>query len=112
MSATRSLTKFYGSFFLHCADVALCPYTVTLGAFMDPLQPKTEELILGVGACVVLSTLVPVLPTLCSITFAVAAFAMSLALASMFIAYPIAILADAIDSCCSYEDYNDFAYEL
>ena len=111
MSATRSLTGFYGSFFWGCADVAICPYTLTIKAFMDPSQPRTEDFILGVGACVFLSTLVPVLPAITSMTFAIASFAISLALASMFIAYPIAILADAIDSCENEHQFdNQFVF--
>ena len=108
MSATGSLTKFYGSFFLGCVDLAVCPYTFTLGAFLDPNEPKTEQLVLGVAACVVLSVVVPILPTITSITFAIAMFAASLALASMFIAYPIALLADALDSISPHE--HQFAF--
>ncbi|MDR3502808.1 MAG: hypothetical protein P4L79_09515 [Legionella sp.] len=96
MSATRSLTNFYGSFFLGCAEVAVSPYSLTLNAFMGS-QPKTEDLILGIGACVFFSTIVPILPEVTSFTFAVAAFAASLALASMFVTYPISILMDALN---------------
>lgn len=96
MTATRSLTNFYGSFFLGCTKLAICPYTETLRAFMDPQRLRTEELMLGVAACIVLTTVVPVLPTLTSFTFTIALFAASLAMASMFLAYPFAILADAL----------------
>lgn len=96
MSATRSLTNFYGSFFLGCGQVAVSPYILTLNAFMSS-QPKTEDLILGIGACIFFSTVVPILPEITSFTFAVATFAASLALASMFVSYPISILMDALN---------------
>lgn len=96
MTATRSLTKFYGSFFLGCGQVAASPYLLTLNAFMDS-QPKKEDLILGIAACVFFSTVVPILPEVASFTFAVAAFAASLALATMFVTYPISILMDALN---------------
>lgn len=99
MPAVRSLTRFYGSFFLSCASFSVCPYLMTAGAFIDSDHPKTEELLLGVGVCIFLSTVVPILPAITSVTFALAAFAASLALASMFIAFPLALLSDALDSC-------------
>lgn len=111
MSSTRSLTGFYGSFFWGCVEVAVCPYSLTIQAFMDSSEPRTEDFLLGVGACVFLSTLVPVLPSITTVTFAIASFAISLALASMFIAYPIAILADAIESSQNEHQLNNhFAF--
>lgn len=95
MSATRSLTKFYGSFFLGCGELSISPYLLTLNAFMRS-QPKEEDLILGIGACIFFSTIVPILPQVTAFTFAVASFAASMALASMFVTYPLAIFADAV----------------
>ncbi len=97
MSATKSLTHFYGSFFGKCAQVAIYPYLVTMGAFMDS-NPDEDDLILGLGVCLFLSTVVPILPALTSFTFALASFGACLAIASMFIAYPVALLSDALDS--------------
>ncbi|KTD56942.1 hypothetical protein Lsai_1919 [Legionella sainthelensi] len=97
MSATKSLTRFYGSFFLKCGEVAIYPYLLTMGAFIDS-KPKEEELILGIGVCLFLSTVVPILPAITSITFAIASFGISLALASMFVTYPVALISDALDS--------------
>ncbi|CDZ77745.1 hypothetical protein BN59_02035 [Legionella massiliensis] len=97
MPAVRSLTEFYASFFTKTALFAVSPYTLTFAAFLDSRNPKTEELLLGVAACVILSTVVPVLPWITSITFAIAGFAMSVALASMFIAYPVALIMDALE---------------
>lgn len=108
MSATKSLTQFYGSFFWKCGEIALCPYLLTMGAFIDSKPAKTEDLILGVGVCLFLSTVVPILPAITSITFAVAAFGISLALASMFVAYPVVLLSDAIESTRS--DRHEFAF--
>ncbi|KTD14133.1 hypothetical protein Lgra_0743 [Legionella gratiana] len=98
MSATKSLTQFYGSFFLKCGEIAIYPYLLTMGAFIDSNPPKQEDLILGIGVCLFLSTVVPILPAVTSITFAIASFGICLGLASMFIAYPTALLFDALDS--------------
>ena len=106
MTATRSLTKFYGSFFLGCAELAVCPYIYTMKAFMGT-QPETKDLVLGIGACIFFSTVVPVLPGIASLTFAIASFAASIALATMFVAYPLAVISDALDSCHASEE-NDF----
>lgn len=97
MSAVRSLTDFYASFFTKTALFAVSPYTLTVAAFLDSRNPKSQDLLLGVAACVILSTVVPVLPWITSITFAIAGFAMSVALASMFIAYPVALIMDALE---------------
>ncbi|EHL31580.1 hypothetical protein [Legionella drancourtii] len=101
MSATRSAiskaTVSYGSFFVGCAAFAISPYLLTLRAFVNSKPAKTEDLVLGAAACIFLSTVVPILPTITSITFTLAAFAMSVALASMFLIYPLALLNDALD---------------
>lgn len=95
MSATRDLTKFYGSFFVKCGIVSISPYLLTLDAFINSKPAKTEDLVLGAATCIFLSTVVPILPSITSITIAMALFAASLALASMFLAYPIALCIDA-----------------
>lgn len=110
MTATGSLTKFYASAFFKCGEVALCPYILTLKAFYDPERPRNEDLIMGAAACVLLSTLVPILPTLTTITLTIAAFGACLALASMFVAYPIALLIDAMDSCDDHHHHHHMAY--
>lgn len=101
--ATRSLTSFYGSFFLGAVDVALLPYTLTFEAFAGQ-TPKDEDVILGLIACVFLSTVVPILPELFSITFAIASIAVTFAVLSMFLTYPVAIVADALSA-----SFNDRA---
>lgn len=106
MSATGELTRFYGSFFYHSAQLAICPYKLTLTAFGD----RPEDLLLGVVACIGLSIVVPILPSLTSITFAVALCMASIAVASMFITYPIAILVDALSCNFSSERNPGFAF--
>lgn len=96
-SAVRRATESYGSFFVGCAAFAISPYLLTLRAFVNSKPAKTEDLVLGAATCLFLSTVVPILPTITSITFTIAAFAMSVALASMFLIYPIALLNDALD---------------
>lgn len=108
MSKTSSLNQFYGSFFLKCGAFAVSPYLLILNAFMDA-NPKTEELVLGAAVCVVLSTVVPVLPAITSITFAIASFAASIGVVSMFLSYPIVLLADAFKLTCDL-DKQAFAY--
>lgn len=61
-------------------------------------QPNTLGLALGIGVCLFFSTAVPILPQMTSLTFAIAAFTMSLALASMFITYPYALVKDALNA--------------
>ncbi|KTC90192.1 hypothetical protein OQJ18_05095 [Fluoribacter dumoffii] len=102
MSATKSLTNFYGSFFWKCAKFAICPYRLTINAFLDSEDPDPNDLALGIGACLVLSTIVPILPTITSLTIAIASIAAVLALASMFVTYPLTILSDACRSEHSY----------
>lgn len=99
MSNTRDLTMFYGRFFLNCGRFAVSPYTLTIDAFQTTAenQPrKTEDLVFGIGACLFLTFAVPVLPVFADITFAIAGFAMSCAIASMFVTYPIALICDAL----------------
>lgn len=98
MSATRDITEFYGSFFTKCGIVAVSPYLLTLSAFINSKPVKTEDLVLGAATCIFLSTVVPILPSITSITFTIALFAASLALASMFLAYPIALCIDAANN--------------
>jgi hypothetical protein len=95
MSATGSLTKFYGSFFWKLGEFAVCPYVLTLNAFMYT-RPKKDDLILGIAACLFFSTVVPILPAITSITFAIAAVGVCFALASMFVSYPFTLIADAV----------------
>ena len=108
-TCTAGVTKFYGNFFIGALDFAILPYSLTLCAFaknrnhMDP-----AEFAMGVAACVALSTLVPILPELTSFTIAIACFATSLALASMFLSYPLALLIDAFDGA-SYSSAS-YAY--
>ncbi|MFT4059958.1 MAG: hypothetical protein QM652_10470 [Legionella sp.] len=99
---TNELTKFYGRFFWGCGKVAIAPYKTVLTGGRDFKNCTAEDLFAGAVACVVLSTVVPILPALTSITWAVAFVAASLALASMFITYPTAILLDAFEPRFNY----------
>ncbi|QMT59747.1 hypothetical protein [Legionella sp. PC997] len=108
MSATKSLTNFYGSFFWECAKFSICPYRLTIQAFLDSDNPDPNDLILGIGACLVLSTVVPILPAVSSITIAIASIASVFALASMFVTYPFTILSDACRSDHSHS--HEFAF--
>lgn len=101
MSATLNLTRGYGSFFLGCGKFAISPYTETFWGIATPNDNiRGEELFSNVIAAGmitgVLTFVVPVLPVLCSITSALAAVAATLAVASMFILYPIALFADML----------------
>ncbi|WP_454782438.1 hypothetical protein [Legionella sp. WA2022007384] len=98
MSATKRLTNFYGSFFWNCTKLAISPYRLTIKAFLDSEHPDPNDLALGIGACLVLSTIVPILPAISSVTIAIASIAAVLALATMFVTYPFTILSDACKS--------------
>ena len=104
---TGGLTKFYGGFFIGCAEVAICPYTTTFSLIAGQ-NPTPEDVLLGVIGCVILSTVVPILPELTSITFAIASIAISIAIATMFVTYPFSLLLDALnpDNC---SNTNNFA---
>lgn len=99
MSATLSLSSAYGSFFWGCTKFAVSPYTNTFFGIANPKDARFKDIIPNVAAaaviCGVLTFVVPVLPVLASITFSLASIAMTLAVASMFVAYPLALIADA-----------------
>ena len=96
---TGSLTKSYASFFVGCAEFAISPYTLTLSAFLDSKcsRDKGVNLALGIGACIFLSTVVPILPEIAAITFALAGFAACVGLATMVLTYPCSVIADAVE---------------
>ena len=95
MGATRDLTKFYGNFFLGAADLACYPYTRTfLAAGNNPHREfDFPTAIVAVG---ILTFVVPILPVIFSVTSAIASVLVSLAVASMFLLYPAALLCDVI----------------
>ena len=96
MSATRDLTKFYVNFFLGATDIAWYPYTRTfLAAGSNPHgEFDFPTAFLAVG---ILTFVVPILPVIFSVTSAIASVAVSLAVASMFLSYPAALLCDVIN---------------
>ena len=99
MSSTLSLTRGYGSFFLGCAKFAVSPYTNTFMAIAnDRDRRELQNVAAAAIVCGILTFVVPVLPMIASFTFALASIAMSLAIASMFITYPIALLSDLCNS--------------
>lgn len=101
MSFTYELSKGYGSFFLGCTQFAVSPYTKTFMAIAQPNQCNNgDELIANALAATVivgiLTFSIPVLPAIASVTFALSSIAMLTAVASMFVTYPAAILADIV----------------
>ena len=105
MSATRDLTKFYGNFFLGATGLALYPYTGTFFAVGDnphgEFDYPTAFLALGI-----LTFVVPILPAIFSVTSAIASVALSLAVASMFLSYPAALLCDVINPNPQYPQFS------
>ena len=96
MSATRDLTKFYGNFFLEATDFAFYPYTGTFLAAGD--NPYGDfDFATAIVAVGILTFVVPLLPVIFSVTSAIASVAVSLAVASMFLSYPAALLCDVIN---------------
>lgn len=112
MSATQSLTRGYGSFFWGCTKFAVSPYTNTFMALAREGNGRgaegLENVVAGAVLCGILTFVVPVLPVITTFTFALASIAMLLAAASMFLTYPVAVVADACDS--SWENEPQCAY--
>lgn len=98
MSKILSLSGAYGSFFWKCTKFAISPYTNTFMSIASS-GDRDEEMLPNIAAAAlvvgVLTFVVPVLPVLATFTFALASIAMLLAVASMFVTYPVALLADA-----------------
>ena len=99
MSKILSLSESYGSFFWNCTKFAIYPYTNTFMAMVKNAEKDGNDscssLIAASIVTGVLTFVVPILPVFASFTFALASIAMLLAVVSMFVTYPIAILADA-----------------
>jgi hypothetical protein len=111
MSATLSLSSTYGSFFWGCTKFAVSPYTKTFLAIASDEKEGnviTNSIAAGV-VCGILTFVIPVLPVFASVTFAIASVAMLLAVASMFVTYPIAVIADAISPTNLVEHDNSYA---
>ncbi|CAM4415854.1 MAG: hypothetical protein LEGION0403_FIIPPAGN_00982 [Legionella sp.] len=94
MSATRTLTEFYGSFFSTCGHIARGPYTLITEAFIGS-EPVPEDYILGFAACIIFSTILPILPQMLMVSFSFACCLAIGALFSMPITYSIAAYVDA-----------------
>ena len=95
MSYFDDLNKGYFSFFKRAAQVAVCPYTGTFNAIYRGNDDNIPAAAVITG---VLTFIVPVLPTLFSFTFELAIIASTLAVASMFLLYPLALLGDCVSS--------------
>lgn len=108
MSYTVALSKSYGSFFWGCTKFAVSPYTNTFMAVANSNNPNDsiEDCLSNTAAAAlvvgVFTFVVPVLPVIASITFALSSIAMLAAVASMFVTYPGALLADA----CTQTDFD------
>ncbi|HAT9398437.1 hypothetical protein [Legionella pneumophila] len=113
MSLTLSLGQKYGSFFWGCTKFAISPYTNTFLSIVKSKEvEETDCLSKALAAsivCGILTFVVPVLPVLCAFTFTLSSIAMLLAVASMFVTYPIAILGDAL---CGPELSDDYHYSF
>ena len=106
MSYTRNLTHSYASYFLGCGELAVSPYTGTFFAIAKTPDSRQENRTANIVAAAVvtgiLTFVIPILPAIFSITSAVATVAALIAVASMFILYPLALLGDAIEDSGSY----------
>lgn len=99
MSATLRLTRRYGTFFVGCTQFATAPYTNTFCAIAGDDYGSTQGSMIAAGVvCGLLTFTVPILPVATVFTATLAAIAVSLAVASMFIAYPLAVLSDSLDT--------------
>lgn len=98
MSAVDKLKSRYGTFFVGCAAVGFSPYLATYKFFSGN---NNENAGVGVAACLALTFIVPVLPFLTSFTLKVAAIVAVLALASLLITYPSALISDGCNNLSS-----------
>ena len=98
MSMTQDVTRGYASFFLECGKFAVSPYTGTFFGIAKPSSSRQEPNFVAAALITgILTFVIPVLPALFSLTCAIASVAVSLAVASMFLLYPIALLTDAFE---------------
>jgi hypothetical protein len=99
MSYTSTLHRKYGSFFFECTKFAVSPYTNTFQAIYDESKKNGGGVLENIGVAAlatgILTFVVPILPVIASLTFSWASMAMMLAVCSMFLTYPCAMLADA-----------------
>lgn len=97
MSVTKDLTMGYTSFFWGCGKFAISPYTATFFSIAQPSnrsQPDNINITAAILVTGILTFAIPILPALFAITSAIAMVAVSLAISSMFLLYPIALLCD------------------
>ncbi len=93
MSALNNVTTGYGKFFLGCADFAFFPYTRTFFGIANTPR-EGASIAEAIIATVFLSTVIPILPALFTVTSSLALFALSLALSVMPFMYFGALVAD------------------
>lgn len=113
MSRVSDLTTEYGKFFKACLEVSVLPYTSTCTAFVNynaDLEQIIKNFALGVGLCFVFSTVIPVLPELCTMSLVFSFIVASLGLVSTLFAYPIAGLIDFLDNDVVSEYWLDQSF--
>lgn len=95
MYVTRALTNKYISFFTGCADFAISPYTKTFLKLAEPTHQGDDPDYIGATLITgILTFAIPILPAIFAVTSALAIVAASLAIASMFVLYPEALMSD------------------
>ena len=108
MPNTLSLTRSYGSFFWGCTKFAVSPYTATFkGIARSGGDDGLENVAAAAVVCGILTFVVPVLPVLTSISGTFAAIAALLAITSMLVTYPVAIVLDA---CTASDEGNQCSF--
>jgi len=105
MSMTSDLVKGYGRFFEGAARFAVSPYTATFFSIGRQGNGSFDPVTAGL-AVAALTFVVPVLPTLFSITGSLAMVGASIAIASMFILFPCALIWDLITGNPGSNGYN------
>ena len=98
MSATKEVTIQYGRFFINCGRFAISPYTRVFFGVASDGRGHYPDIIPAALIVGFLTFAIPLLPALFAVTSALAAVAVSLAIASMFILYPCALVMDACDT--------------
>ena len=105
MSALRRISRGYGFFISKSLEFSVSPYTEVFKsvALDDQERYSNDRAIAAAIVCAVFTFVVPVLPVLTTITATIAAVAITLALFSMLVTLPLALLADI---CLPSEEYS------
>ncbi len=101
MSQLSNISEKYINFYTKCGLFAVSPYYLLIKGIVketDLQSPQfIKEALTASVVCSLLSFIVPVLPLLTSLTMTLASFVATVAVMTMFISYPIALIQDCVE---------------